>query len=193
MQLQTYTLPEKFLSKALPALRQNEAANNLMLGVSLRLQKNPNHYGPQPFMATVDDHAGLVAAALMTPPFNLIVHCVGDDCSSAFTLAAQELKKVGWQVPGVLGHSEHARAFAQAWQRITAENFKLTMHMRTFELRQVIPPPPTPGYMRPATLDDLSLAEVWETGFIDEAIGENEPHAGRLRTRQRIESHELFF
>src|SRR5690606_30034355 len=39
----------------------------------------------------------------------------------------------------------------------------------TFELRQVIHPTYSPGYMRQATLDDLDLAAQWLVEFTEEA------------------------
>ena len=193
MELLVHSEVDDFLSRALPSLRKHEAANNLMLGVSLRLQEQPDFYGSLPFLATVENAGVLVAAALMTPPFNLIVHCPGGDCCAAFLLIAETLSGSGWQVPGVLGHAAHALVFARAWQQVNGETFRLSMHLRAFELRKVIPPPRTSGCMRLASLYDLALAEEWETAFNVEAIGEDEPHVSAPRTRGRIERCELFF
>jgi len=63
--------PVDFLDVCRPALEANEAVYNLMLGISIRLVKNPLFYGSQPLLATVIDGEALNLAALMTPPYKL--------------------------------------------------------------------------------------------------------------------------
>jgi predicted GNAT family acetyltransferase len=188
-----HTEIEDFLSRAMPALREQEAANNLMLGIALRLQKDRYAYGESVFSATLEEGGALVAAALMTTPHNLIIYCNGVLCSPAWPLVVDVLQKYNWKVPGVTGQSAPARAFARAWNQITGQQTSLALHTRAYELKYVIQPPMLPaGFMRQAVPNDLALGTAWEQAFIDEALGENEPHPSQERTRQRILNGELF-
>lgn len=71
MILTTYQNAADFLLKAQADLEKNEAANNLMLGICLRLKNFPEQITTAPFLATVADEYGLVIAAVnlvYTPP-----------------------------------------------------------------------------------------------------------------------------
>jgi hypothetical protein len=51
----TYRTADEFLEHATPTLENNEAANNLILGMSLRLKQSPQTFETTPFFATVTD------------------------------------------------------------------------------------------------------------------------------------------
>lgn len=171
MNLTNYSNPAEFLSAVRPALEAAEAANNLMYGLALRLENHPEQIRTPPYFAAVHSGANLVAAALMTPPNNLIVFSVQPASSRpAFDLVAQNLRAGEWPVPGVLGPNEPALAFAQAWQALTGEAFNLDMHERVYELRAVTPPPHPGGIFRPALEADLELCARWLYDFHHEAV-----------------------
>ena len=62
-----------FLAVARPALEIEEAANNLILGLPLRILAQPDSFATRPYFATVVRGGRLAAAAVMTPPYNVIV------------------------------------------------------------------------------------------------------------------------
>ena len=142
-----------------------------MLGLALTAQRSSERFEIQPFYAAVLGDDALQAAALMTPPHNLVVYAAPEsDAAQAFTLLAQRLVQENWPVPGVLGPSQAALEFATLWQAQTGQAFRLNMHERIYELRQVIPPPPAAGHMRPALPDDLDLVARWLFEFNTEAL-----------------------
>ena len=99
-------------------METNEAANGLMLGLCLRLVRQPDAYPPPLcFMAVVagDD---LVVAALMTPPHKLIVYGHQGDLEAGAWILAGDLIRGGWDVPGVLGPSQVASGFAASWEAL---------------------------------------------------------------------------
>lgn len=55
MRVTAYPGAGEFLAATRAALEENEAANNLMLGVCLRLRQHPERIKQPPFPATVDD------------------------------------------------------------------------------------------------------------------------------------------
>ncbi len=91
---------DTFLARAQSTLEQHEAANNLMIGIAVRLQEFPERIKTPPYLATIEDGERLVAAAVMTPPHRLILHAEGDD-PAPLRLLAHDLVSGGWPVPGV--------------------------------------------------------------------------------------------
>ena len=73
MILKTFQTAAEFLRETQPALEANEAANSLMYGLALRLQRYPERIEIPPYFAVVSGESELEAAALMTPPHNLMV------------------------------------------------------------------------------------------------------------------------
>ena len=55
MEYVEYQDARAFLSATQPVLEEHEALFGLMLGISLRLVKNPLHYGSQPLLATITE------------------------------------------------------------------------------------------------------------------------------------------
>jgi len=171
MNLDNFATAAEFLDAAGPALEAQESANNLMYGLALRLRQFPERIETAPYFAAVRRGSELHAAALMTPPHNLIVFSDHPaSMAQAFNLMARSLLQAGWPVPGVLGPNEPALAFARVWQGLTGRAYRLNMRERCYELRQVIPPPQPPGYMRLAVPRDLDLAARWLYDFQHEAV-----------------------
>ena len=170
MDLQTYPSAREFLKAAQPALEANEPANNLMYGLALWVQRFPERFLPPPYAGVVRGAGEVQAAALMTPPHNLIVLSTDNDSSGeAFDLVARNLRQEGWPVPGVLGPTDAALAFAKAWRSLTGESYELQVHERVYELRKVLQPPQPPGRMRLASRDELDLMAAWLSQFHREA------------------------
>jgi predicted GNAT family acetyltransferase len=171
MILKTFHTAAEFLQEAQPALQANEAANNLMYGLALRLRLYPERIETPPYLAVVRSEGELQAAALMTPPHNLVVLSTqADSAPETFDLVARNLVREHWPVPGVVGPNEPALAFARAWQVLTAEPYRLTTHERLYSLRQVIAPPQPAGCMRLAVGADLDLVAKWVYDFHIEAV-----------------------
>jgi uncharacterized protein len=173
MILKTFQSASEFLKETQPTLDENEAANNLMYGLALRMQRQPERIQIPPYYAVVRRKRGLQAAALMTPPHNLVVLSTNNDYSiEAFDLVARSLRQQAWPVPGVLGARDAALAFARVWQQLSGQSYNRGMHERVYELRKVTPPPPTPGRMRAADFNDLEKLAAWFAEFWDEALPE---------------------
>ena len=73
MIITTYMQASDFLARARGELERNKVLNGLPLGITLRLQKFPERIEIPPYLATVEDEGKLLVAAVMTPPFRLIV------------------------------------------------------------------------------------------------------------------------
>ncbi len=185
-----YPDADSFLHRMRDPLVRNETANSLMLGICLRLQRYPERIERQPYFATVEDARGLAAAAIMTPPYNLIVYGERGADPAPWRPVADDLRRANWPVPGVLGPSEVSRAFAQLWTEITGTPYRAGMSERVYELRQVIPPPFPGGHLRLATDADLDLVCAWTLAFIREAglhdPVDQVPKSARLKIADRL-------
>jgi predicted GNAT family acetyltransferase len=183
MHLTTYTNATDFLAVAQSVLEAEEVVRGLMLSVALRLRQYPERIGDQPYLATVAAGDELLAAALMTPPYPLVVMTFHPNGQDAFPLVVDDLCAYGWRVPGVNGPEIASTAFASLWTKRTGQETRLILHMRAYELRSVIPPDPVPGRLRLAEPADLPLVARWARDFQLEALP-NEEASGSLQAAE---------
>jgi uncharacterized protein len=187
-----YQTADSFLAHAQSVLEQNEAANNLIIGIAIRLQELPDRFKTPPYLAAVEDGDRLLAAAVMTLPHRLILYAESDD-PEPLRLLAHDLIAGGWHVPGVLAHKATSRAFAETWTAVTGQPYHPGMNERVYELRRVAPPePPIPGQLRVASEDDLPLVAGWIWGFIRDARVEGVAEDARELAETKIGDREIF-
>ena len=170
MELQRYADVEDFLAAAGDFLVAREAEHNLLLGVCQTLRDTPDAYSAPPYFAMVSDGDRILAVALQTPPFQLVLSEVDDP--EALVLLADDL--TGRDLPGSVGPIEHVRAFMHERTARGAPPAHLTTSERIFQLTSVTPPPPTSGHARIAEPADRALVARWLDAFMREAL-EDEP------------------
>ncbi len=172
MNLATYQTAAEFLTKTKTVLEAGEAVTGLLLGICLRLKKFPDRIKIQPYLATVEDEQGLILVAVMTPPHNLVLYSPRPDPQPALDLISRDLLANNWPVPGLLGPTTVADLFVEVWANLSNDSYKVEMRQRVYELKEVTPAKPTPGYLRPATEADVNLVREWAFAFQKEALGE---------------------
>jgi predicted GNAT family acetyltransferase len=175
MQFTKHTNAGAFLASAQDALERNEAANNLMLGLASRVLKYPERIRLQPYFATVRAGPKLAAAALMTPPFGVIVQSQASSPQTALLPIADNLQADRWPVPFVNGEAHAADAFAKLWQSLAGAGVKQTIRERVYQLDHVIAPHWPAGVFRLAKRNDLNLVTAWVDDFNREALPHNPP------------------
>ncbi len=170
MHLSIHDSAQSFLAAAGPMLYARETVNNLILGVSERLARDPHAY-ENPLFATVsteDDE--LCLTAVMTPPHNLIV--AGESGAEAgFSAVINQLKGHPIPTPGVIAAAELAEQFAAEWTRLTGEASEVSMRMRVYELRQVSLSTFPRGTFQQACPADIPTIARWGQAFEQEALG----------------------
>lgn len=191
LELSTYAAAAGFLDHTGALFRSDEVRHGLIYGIAERLRRTPEVFPAPPYLATVEDDGQLAAAALMTPPHNLLVVANTDTPARAFALIAQNLRAAGWPVPGVNGVSAAAHSFADVWRELTGETATVRMGLRVFELRQVQPPSNVPGAMRPAGDADLELVLSWFRDFQVEA-NVNDPPPQVEHILRRIQERGIY-
>lgn len=167
--LTTYDSAAAFRDRAEPFLMGQEAANNLMLGLTHTLITAPQQFPATPYLATVEHDGDVVAAYLRTPPYNLLLSTT--DMPAALDLVAERLHAAGSALPGVTGPAALSHVFAGLWQRQTGAHFRLARSTRAFALRQVRPVTGVAGAIRRASHDQRTLLLHWMTAFSHD-IGE---------------------
>jgi ribosomal protein S18 acetylase RimI-like enzyme len=190
--VQSFASAERFLESTRLELELNEAGNSLMLGLSGRLIDHPEQFQVAPCLKTVSDDQGLVLAALMTPPHNLVVYGHRGDCRQAAAVLVRSLGRGGWDVPGVFGPGEAAAAVAEAWAEATGAQYTLAGRQWAYELREVMVPVPGQGRLRPATAEDLELVTAWHYAFHHEISRRIARGQAQRAAEARVQAGDVF-
>ncbi|NPV67278.1 MAG: GNAT family N-acetyltransferase [Anaerolineae bacterium] len=187
MEVVVYPDAESFLAVAQDWLEAHEVEHCLLLGVARRMRGAPPE--SDLLFATVTDAGRLAVAAVMTPPYPLLL--VATD-HAALPPLVDGLLAAGWSIPGVTGPEAAAEAFGAAWAKATGQTARLVRDMRLYCLEDVIPPPAPPGRFRQAVEADAPLLADWMAAFEAEATPDNPPSDTATRIRVRIAAGELF-
>ncbi len=193
MKLTTYRDAGAFLQQTQASLARHEAANNLMLGLCLRLKQFPNSAKTPPYLAAVTDSEGLALAAVMTSPRSLVLHSDRTKWSQALDLLARDLLARRWPVPGVSGPPPLALAFAQTWSQMTGAMSYEVRRLQIYELKRVNLLPLAPGRLRLATLAHLDLATRWTLAFQTEALQTGSLAEAGEAGQNKIADQDLYF
>jgi uncharacterized protein len=175
-----------FLDVAGPLLLEDEARNNLILGVTGTLIEDPDRYAAKRFWVVADDGEETVAAAMQTPPYNLLLAPARSDAALEALVEA-----IDGDLPGVVASHPEVDAFVRLWSRSHAVEPRVLRNQGLFALEVVQALPHAPGARRQATKDDYTLVMDWVTAFGDEVLEENDPGRTEARTfvEQRLGGH----
>jgi uncharacterized protein len=175
MKLTRYDDAGEFMKRARGPLEEQEAANNLIIGIPARLIEQPEYYSKYPvYMATVDEGERFIAAAVRTPPHRVIIYSVLSGDPTPLRMIADDLIAVGSgcdedsplrRVSGVTAHSATSLAFANIWAEKTGQSFMPGMDQRIYELRKVTRSQNAPGRLRQAREDELDALAEWVHWF----------------------------
>lgn len=103
MDITIHSNASSFLGVARESLEAQESASGLLLGIALHLAESPAVSKPEPYLATVTDDSGVVIAAVMTPPNNIVLFgSRPDELAAALRLLCEHLFASRLPVPGVL-------------------------------------------------------------------------------------------
>ena len=167
MLVKQLTDPADFLAAAGPLLLQDEARNNLILGLAGTLRDSSTSY-PSFHLWIASDGDVVVAAALQTPPFNLVLAGTDDGVAGL----AKALLDDGVELPGVTGAVPEVDTFTARWQAGTGVTAAVRMRQRIYGLEQLRPAAAVSGRAREATKADRDLLVAWVRAFADESLGD---------------------
>jgi uncharacterized protein len=172
-----------FLADAEPLLLADEARHNLILGIAGTIRDAPSRY-PLRSMWLVRDNGEVVAAALRTPPYNLVL--ARPRSSQALAKLAEAV--AGEELPGVVGTEPEVHAFAEVWSERGGVASRVNMRQGVYALEHVEPLSTAPGSARVATAADHGRVLQWWIAFGDEVLHEGGP--GREDAEKNVE-HKL--
>jgi len=157
MRARRHTNLRSFVARVEPTLLGREAENNLPIG--LLADATP------PLLVDVEDDTGeIVAVAIQTPPFNLVVTRAPKAALDALVelLVAERIT-----LPGVIGVADAARHVARSLASRHGLLSRVQRSMRIFENRQLIVSrsPMDGGLARTALDADLPLICSWTEAF----------------------------
>ncbi|GIP39410.1 hypothetical protein J31TS4_26900 [Paenibacillus sp. J31TS4] len=164
--------PTRFLARNRALLEQDEAGNNLLLGL-LALLSEREEKGDLPQyhrMGKVETADGETALLYLLNPLNIVLYG-GEKVRQASELLADHLARARATVPGVVGPREAAEAFAAAWGVRMSVTPYVKMDQGIYRLDQVEPVPMSPGELVQAGPKDTERVAGWYAAFYEE-IGE---------------------
>jgi uncharacterized protein len=86
---------------------------------------------------------------------------------------ADDLRATYGQLSGVNGPVPLSRQFAELWNAIAGQPYRLGLRERIYQLEVVRPLAEVSGRLRPATIADRDLLLRWVGAFSQEALGED--------------------
>jgi len=190
MRLTSYEEAEAFLDAALPVLLRDEEKNNLIVGIATQVREGRQYGEELPLFLTVSDDNAIVAAAIRTPPYNMILHCeVGQ--FEALDVIADHIIDTKHRLPGANGTAEVAESFSEIWHERTGQSIAILMSQRIYSLTEVIWPESVAGKMRWAREEDIPTLLKWFLGFCEEAVPDDPPENPEKNIRRRIDKGNL--
>src|SRR5262245_16225375 len=162
-----------------PLLDRAPARHNLILGLLDVLRRRPDSYQGYHLWAVRDD-GHVIAAAMQTPPYDLALAEPIDE--AGLGPLASAILGAGVRLPGVVGGTSEAEAFAAAWVALTGDTTETSTRQGIYELTAVRDRGDAIGTARVATDADLDVIGPWFDAFIAEAVPE---FNGDLESRTR--------
>jgi uncharacterized protein len=172
MELREHESADAFLDRAGPFLLRDEPRHNLIFGINSTLRSAPDVYDDF-HLWTVEDGGDVVAAALMTPPFNLAL--AQPATPEAVSFLAEELHARQVELPGVTAALPEADEFASAWTRIAGIEVRTRFRHGIYGAKHGDPPADVAGRMRAIEERDRHVVVRWLTGFGAEALPPDAP------------------
>ncbi|MBD2058547.1 GNAT family N-acetyltransferase [Oculatella sp. FACHB-28] len=174
MKLNHFQAADRFYERVKDHLEQHTAQHCMLLRACYALLHNPQPRARPPYLATVEAEDILAVAVWISPRY-LILSQVRD--FAALDLIAQDLSTHQEPLPGVSSLPDIATAFAQKWQALTQQSYKLSLKLWANQLVQVQSIPQASGYLQLAEEGDRSLLINWLKAFDIEALGQIENNA----------------
>jgi GNAT superfamily N-acetyltransferase len=185
MEAAAFSDPVEFLRRAGPLLEADAARHNLILALAWLLHERPEVY-PEFGLWMVEEEGRPLAAALITPPHNLVLADAADE--RALPALAAAVRESGVPVPGVLGNRPTVDRFNEAWCAPAGLVPRLHMGLGVFALERVEDAGDAPGAPRRAGPTDRALVLDWFVAFNAEALP-GEPDI--VEHRERMVDHRL--
>jgi hypothetical protein len=162
MRVRRFTDARAFGERVGPMLMRQERENNVPLGIVRGLVAKPNDVA---LMLAIEDSDPPVCAAVMTPPFKLVL---SSGPAAAVVPLVEHLRLEAVALPGIMSLAPMADAFAAAWRKHHAGRIDKEFDVKLHALGTAPPLSATPGTLRAARDGDIPLLRDWGTEFFAE-------------------------
>jgi hypothetical protein len=173
LRVERFATAPAFLDAVEAFLAEREAEHNLIFGICANLTADPSFPVAPPYLGAVSSAGRVVAAGVMTPPWNIVLSCTDDP--DPWTALAADLDDAGIAVPGTTSAVDSAKRFARVWCDTHGMTSRRVMAERIYRLEHVVPPVGVSGRARVATQADRDLLIAWVDAFIAEALEPRSP------------------
>jgi predicted GNAT family acetyltransferase len=156
--------PSFFLSKVESMLVENEAQNNLILGLlyrSIKLKDEAEDY----FFAFVEKNDEVVLCFIKTPNKKLIMANSRPIALDEIRHVVQELLQLNVSIPGMIGEKQLVTDFVSIWQEQTNCKKNVDMEQLIYKLEEVNQNTIGTGEMRQANEQDIVKISHWIYDF----------------------------
>lgn len=172
--LEFYDEPGEFLAVAAERLAADPALSIVVTRVTARLRDERAAGIPAPadvpcWWAVLRDGEEVVGLAMRTAPFQPFPPYVLPMDDDAAVALARELHRRGEPVTGANGALPAVRTFVEETARLTGGTAEVAIHMRLFELGELVPPTGVRGELRMVRHDEIDLVLAWLDLFMADA------------------------
>lgn len=192
MEVTRYESITAFYDEVETFLLNQEDRAGLMLGNSIRFRDKVWEQ-EKPLLATVTKDGEIMLAAMLIPPYALLLlEKVEADGVAAVPHLVEYLVKEDYAIHKVNSPKAVGKAFAEHWTKAHQMEEKVLMDLRLHTLKSVVPPAVRPGKLRQATSEDLVFLPQWiveMTGEINQLMTRDEAEEF---AKTRVENGFLF-
>jgi predicted GNAT family acetyltransferase len=170
-----------------------EAHFGLSLGLARRLVDEPHAFGKEdPWFSTVESRTGICAAAMRTPPYNLILSFFEGDPERTCRVLMPTVAKTFGSIPGVIGQKEIAQPFADLWCETRGVSVRNRMEQTIYELTEVRCEITSDGLFRQAGEKDRDTVAAWTAEFHRDVFGDVPPEDVAVEADAKVDRGEIY-
>ena len=167
--LTPFTDVKAFNERAHSLLMEDEAANNLPLGLLNTMITSDKYQNP--ILLLVENEAGsVVGSFIMTPPHYLVstLKVKNEDIHEIVKGLKIVCENRGFTFPGFIAEKELAFHLTHSWCHLTGDRYHVKMNQRVYQLDKVNDIPLSGGKMVPAGKEHVELLARWIIGFVED-------------------------
>ena len=192
MNLKIFDDAKTFYERIKQNFSDKQMENDLMLGLAYLLIDDPNHYGSQPFLASIEEDGKIFLCAFMTPPWNILVHGIEECPDLSYKILIDYILKERISIPGVNGRADISKKFMDIWCNKTQNKSELHMESRLFILTEVNKITNSSGHLVKADMSHFRLLNEWAKQFHVEVRLDVEDDYIRKHVKYIIQSGNAF-
>ncbi|SDN58275.1 GNAT family N-acetyltransferase [Allokutzneria albata] len=166
MELRTHTDLGEFWAVARPVYLAHPAAHTIALA-ALEPRLGTPHQDDVGVLITVHEQDAVVGAVFRTPPYPLGLSGLP---ISAVPAVAAKMRELEPDLPAVNGPTAVAEAFAEEWQTLSGQPWRVERGERLYRLGTLVPPV-VRGAARVAGEQDVKLLSLWRKDFFANVLG----------------------